>query len=541
DISAAAGGASIVSLSGNGNVSLGTNNLTLSNGSSTFAGTISGGGGLALDGGTEILSGANSYSGGTTISAGTLQIGNGGTTGSIVGDVTDNGTLAFDRSDAVTFGNVISGSGSLTQVGSGVLTLTGTNTYTGGTTIGTGTLQLGNGGTTGAIAGDVTDNGTLAFDRSDAVTFGNVISGSGSLAQVGSGVLTLTGTNTYTGGTTIGTGTLQIGNGGTTGAIAGDVTDNGALAFDHSDDVTFAGAISGSGTLTQNGGGVLLLNSINSYTGDTTVAAGTLLVGDSAHPTASIAGNVGVDSGATLGGHGTIGGNVAVASGAHLSPGGSIGTLTVAGDLTVAQGAMLDYEFGAPGSDYSTAGTGDQVVVDGNLTLNGATLNVVADPGFGQGLYNVFSYGGSLTETNGGVTLGTVPAGSTLSIQTLTGSKQINLLNTTGLTLDFWNGNGQASSTQSGGGNGTWSVTSPNWTDATGSVTTAMQPQPGFAIFGGAAGTVTVDSAAGTVSTTGMQFATNGYVLDGNALTLVANGSIAPAIRVGDGSSGGAG
>ena len=93
-----------------------------------------------------MLTGANSYTGGTTISAGTLQLGNGGTTGSIVGDVTDNGTLAFNRSDAITFGGVVSGTGSLTQLGAGTTTLTGTNTYTGGTTISAGRLQLGDGG-----------------------------------------------------------------------------------------------------------------------------------------------------------------------------------------------------------------------------------------------------------------------------------------------------------------------------------------------------------------------------------------------------------
>ena len=61
--------------------------------------------------GTTVLTGANTYTGGTTINAGTLQLGNGGTTGSIIGNVVNNGTLAFNRSDAFTFGGAISGSG----------------------------------------------------------------------------------------------------------------------------------------------------------------------------------------------------------------------------------------------------------------------------------------------------------------------------------------------------------------------------------------------------------------------------------------------
>ena len=93
--------------------------------------------------GTTILTGSNTYTGGTTISAGTLQLGNGGTTGSITGDVTDNGVLAFDRSDSVTFAGAISGTGGVTQIGTGTTILTGNNTYSGGTTISAGTLQAG--------------------------------------------------------------------------------------------------------------------------------------------------------------------------------------------------------------------------------------------------------------------------------------------------------------------------------------------------------------------------------------------------------------
>ena len=140
-------------------------------------------------GGTLTLTATNAYSGGTTITAGTLQIGNGGTTGSITGNVADNGALAFDRSDSVTFSGVVSGAGSLADEGTGALTLTGANTYTGGTTIAAGaTLQIGD-GTTGSIAGGVVDNGALVFNTplEEAV----VVTGSGALVQNGPGAVTL--------------------------------------------------------------------------------------------------------------------------------------------------------------------------------------------------------------------------------------------------------------------------------------------------------------------------------------------------------------
>jgi autotransporter-associated beta strand protein len=142
------------------------------------------------------------------------ELGDGGTTGSIVGDVTNSGALAFDRSDTMTFAGVISGAGAGSQIGSGTTILTADNPYTGGTTIAAGTLQLGNGGTTGSITGNVVDNGALAFDHNNAVTFPGLISGAGSVSQIGPGSTTLTAANTYSGGTLLTAGTL----------IAGDIS-----------------------------------------------------------------------------------------------------------------------------------------------------------------------------------------------------------------------------------------------------------------------------------------------------------------------------
>ncbi|AZO53359.1 autotransporter outer membrane beta-barrel domain-containing protein [Mesorhizobium sp. M8A.F.Ca.ET.057.01.1.1] len=371
-----------------------------------------------------------------TISQGTLQIGNGGTTGSILGNVTNNGTLAFDRSDTYTYAGVISGSGAVSQIGAGTTVLTGDNTYTGGTTISAGTLQLGNGGTSGSISGDVTDNGTLAFNRSDAVTFAGVISGSGAVNQIGTGTTTLTADNTYTGVTTISAGTLQLGNGGTSGSIAGNVTNNGTLIVDRSNGVTLAGAISGSGSVVQQGAGSTTLAGTNSYGGGTTISAGTLIGQATSFGTGNIlndaalvfdqpanaafasiiegsgtltkrgAGNLGLTGintlngattieagklsvngslansavtilgGGALGGNGTVG-STTLQAGGVIAPGNSIGLLTIQGNFVGAGGAV-EIEAILDGDASST----DKLVIAGN-TSGTANVKVIGLGGGG--------------------------------------------------------------------------------------------------------------------------------------------------------------
>lgn len=234
---------------------------------------------------TLILTGTNTYTGGTTISAGTLQIGNGGTTGSIAGNVLNNGALVFSRSDVLVFDGVISGNGSVTLQNApfaGFTILTANNTYAGGTTISSGTLVLGNGaggGTSGSIVGNVLNNGLLTFNRSNDIVFDGVISGNGGVSKFGAGVLTLTADNTYSNGTVIDAGTLQLGNGGTSGNIGSSTINNGGtLAFNRSDTLTFSAVISGTGDIVQMGSGTTVLGAGNSYFGGTTITAGTLQV-----------------------------------------------------------------------------------------------------------------------------------------------------------------------------------------------------------------------------------------------------------------------
>ena len=102
--------------------------------------------------------------------------GNGGTTGSIVGDATNDGTLAFDHSDRVDFAGVVRGSGSLTQLGGGTLTLSGANTYTGGTTVSAGILSvsgsIGSASTpSGAI--NIASGGTLSTSGDSSIDIGS--------------------------------------------------------------------------------------------------------------------------------------------------------------------------------------------------------------------------------------------------------------------------------------------------------------------------------------------------------------------------------
>lgn len=326
--------------------------------------------------GTWILTGTNNYSGGTTIAGGTLQLGNGGTSGSITGNVTDNGTLAFNRSDLVIFSGLISGGGAVNQLGTGTTILTGTNTYSGGTVINTGTLQLGNGGATGSILGNVIDDGTLAFDRSDTVTFPGLVSGSGTLVQMGSGTTILTADNTYTGGTTISTGTLQIGAGGTTGSILGNVDNNGTLIFNHSGTAnsakrTFDGLISGTGSVVKTGPDILELTNNNTFTGKLTIQNGVLVAGIPAGSNQTTSFALGQ-------------GDVLLQAGTLRAPTLDPIVINIGRDYIQGQAGTLQLAVaGVDGKDY------DRVSARGSVSVNG-TLSVFSLNGFAPANGNAF-------------------------------------------------------------------------------------------------------------------------------------------------------
>ncbi len=252
----------------------------------TVSGAIGGAGTLTKTGsGRLILTGSNAYGGATTISSGTLQIGDGGTAGTLgtsTSAISNSGTLAVNRSDTVGLSVAVTGTGGLTQMGAGVLGLTATNTYSGVTSIQAGALMVGNGGTVGTLGtGDVQNAAELGFNRSNTMTVANNISGTGMVTQVGTGTTILTGTNTYSGATTIQYGAIQVGNGGTAGTLgSGDVANSSVLAFNRSDIVTFGNKVSGAGALIQGGTGTTILTGGNDYSGATYINAGTLQVGN---------------------------------------------------------------------------------------------------------------------------------------------------------------------------------------------------------------------------------------------------------------------
>src|SRR5690606_11350225 len=150
------------------------------------------------------------------------------------------------------FAGAVSGSGAVHQDGTGTTVLTGVNSYTGGTFLNAGTVQVASDENLGDASGDITFDGgmlhtiatfssaravvlnedsTIETDAATELTLAGAVSGAGALTKAGDGLLVLTGDSTHDGGTVISAGALQVGAGGTTGSLAGDVTNDAELIF----------------------------------------------------------------------------------------------------------------------------------------------------------------------------------------------------------------------------------------------------------------------------------------------------------------------
>ncbi|EEM8340180.1 AIDA autotransporter-like protein ShdA, partial [Salmonella enterica subsp. enterica serovar Amager] len=175
---------------------------TLSGATMNLSGTTNSA--LWVKSGTLILNGAMTAKGATVDSGTTLQIGNGGTLGAFNGNIVDNGTLTFNRSDAAAYGSVISGSGNVVKQGGGELTLSNNNSYSGGTTIAEGTLTATAGGALGS--GNIDNRAYLKLDAasaSDPFIVADLTTHSGATVEIGAGSTLQANTLTQQDGSTL--------------------------------------------------------------------------------------------------------------------------------------------------------------------------------------------------------------------------------------------------------------------------------------------------------------------------------------------------
>ncbi len=275
----------------------------------------------------------------------------------------------------------------LTKSGGGTLVLSGKNESAVATTVAGGTLQVGNEFGNGSIVGNIVNNATLKFQTTLSQTYDGVISGSGSLIKSGTGTLILTAVHSFTGETTISQGTLQIGDGLTTGSVLGAIVNNGVLTLFPAGDISFANAVSGTGSLKYLGTGTITFNSANTYTytGYTEISSGSMnLVGTISNPSnTSATGDVLVRN-AELVGNGSTSHGVTIDRGGVLNPieNGSPTTISV-GDLVLNAGAVLKTTVNRTGAPYGPFG---QVVVTGRVTIYDAELTLLGDDGDGSQL-----------------------------------------------------------------------------------------------------------------------------------------------------------
>ena len=392
----------------------------------TIIADLQGTNGLTMNGtnNTLTLVGAKSLTGGLTVTAGTLA----GDTTSLTGDITDNGNLDFVMTNDGTYTPVstgISGTGSVSVDGNGtaVLTLAGSNGYSGGTivntngilliqttsSIGSGTLTVA-GGTANlngltitngfSASGGLVTNGTIlgnggSFSVSGG-TIGAVLAGSNSLTINDPNTVTLTVTNTYSGGTFATGGTLDLTSGGTIGSgtlsVSGDaVVDLGgglltnALSMSagtiQNGSITNAGpyvlqggtinaVLKGTQGLTMNGvSNTLTLVGPQSYTGGTTVSAGTL-AGDTTSLQGAISNNGTLDFVQTT--NGSYTGSGISGTGQVLADGSA--TLTLGGSNSYTGGTVVTNNGSLQVTSASAIGSGTLTAAGGTLDLGGLTI-----------------------------------------------------------------------------------------------------------------------------------------------------------------------
>ena len=357
---------------------IGANLIGVSSGTATIASAITGANGMTVaGGGTLVIAGADSHAGGTTIAGATLQVGDGATAGSITGNITNNGTLTFNRTDPVAFSGDISGSGAVTKLGSNTLTVSGNNSYAGPTTVSTGALSA----TSATALGGTTSGTTVAADAALELS-GGVAIGAEGLTLNGTGVATggalrsVSGANSYAGAIVLGADS-RINADASTLTLSGGITGaSRSVTFGGAGDIAITGVIAtAGGSVINDGSGTTTLSGVNTYAGNTTISAGTVAVsgGSAIADTGTV--SVGDVAGATfkLNASETIG---------SLSGGGSVGGSVnlQANTLTVGDGTSTSFAgiIIGTGGVLTKQGAGTLTLSGANTYTGGTTVNAGA-------------------------------------------------------------------------------------------------------------------------------------------------------------------
>jgi len=305
-------------------------------------------------------------------------------------------------------------------------------------TAGSNTLTLNSGA---VLTGNIEISGSLTFDQPGAFTLSNVITGSGSVTKTGAGTLTLTANNTYFSGTTISGGLINFSsalnfgpntvtlNGGGLQWATGTTTDisgklsvigaNGAVFDTNGNNVTFATALSGAGGIAKAGAGTLKLNSASSYTGNTTVEAGTLQQG--------VAGAFVNNTAYTVNGGWLDLNSIDLTASSLSGAGGRV--LLYAGTLTVDQSSNTEYAGIISGTGgLIKNGTGSLTLGGDNVHFGATTVNGgrLAMNGYSPMSAVTVNAGGELggTGTVGATTIngGTLAPGNSIGTLTVSGN-----------------------------------------------------------------------------------------------------------------------
>ncbi len=317
------------------------------------------------------------------------------------------------RNTAATVGS--SGTGTL-NVNGGYVFSTGGNLGSSAGSVGTATVSSGTWATSASLTVGFSGSGTLNVNGGyvsntdgNLGVFGvgtaNVSSGtwanSGNLAVSRSsvtGTLTMSGGLVTVGGTlsqgTFSTinlnagGTLQIGVGGTSGVLlggTGSLVTNGTLVFNRSDASIYSGVLSGSGVVAKQAAGLLTLAGANSYSGLTTISAGTLAL--------SGTGRIGT-GGLNLGTTGSPGvfdlsgltaGSYSLPATGNLA---GVGTLSGSGKSLAVLGSFL------PGNSAGTITVGTGLSLD--LSNSGSSVFEITNPAFTAGTFDLVNGDGSV-------------------------------------------------------------------------------------------------------------------------------------------------